>query len=80
VFHPRKTWITVRLFLLAMSIAAGCYIVKAVNVYGYYYVMKKTPPLGTLWIWAVIEMGLVESLLSLAGVYAYIWYYGHAII
>jgi hypothetical protein len=70
----------VRLFLLAMSIAAGCYIVKAVNVYGYYFVMKKTPPLGTLWIWAVIEMGLVESLLSLAGVYAYTWYYGHAII
>jgi len=79
-FHPRRSWVTVRLFLLGMSVAAGCYIVRAVNVYGYYFVMKKTPPLGTLWIWAVIEMDLMGAVASVAGVMAYTWYYGYSIL
>ncbi|KAA8912903.1 hypothetical protein FN846DRAFT_903259 [Sphaerosporella brunnea] len=80
VFHPRRMWVTVRMFLFGMSIAAGCYIVKAVNKHGYYFVMKKTPPLGTLWIWAVIEMGLMEAVLSLVAVYGYTYYAGYSII
>lgn len=66
-----------RLFLLALSIAAGCYVVTAVNRYGYYFVMKKTPPLGTLWIWAVIELDILGALASLLGVWTYAWYYGY---
>lgn len=78
--HPQKDRPAVKLFLLAMSVAAGCYMVKAVNRFGYYMVMKRTPALGTLWIWAVIEMDLLGALLSVAGVGAYTWYYGYGIL
>lgn len=79
-FHPRRNWATVRLFLLGMSIAAGCYIVKSVNKHGYYFVMKRTPPLGTLWIWAVIEMDIPGAMLSLVGVGLYTWYNGYSVL
>jgi hypothetical protein len=63
-----------------MSIAAGCYIVKSVNKHGYYFVMKRTPPLGTLWIWAVIEMDIPGAMLSLVGVGLYTWYNGYSVL
>lgn len=41
-----------------IAVAAGCYMIFAGNTYAYYAVMKRAPPLGTLWIWSVIEMRL----------------------
>jgi hypothetical protein len=77
--HPRRAWASIRLFLLTLAIAAGCYVVTAVNRYGYYFVMKKTPPLGTLWIWAVVELDILGAVASLGAVWGYAWYYGYAV-
>lgn len=75
--HPRKELVSVRAGLWVVSVAAGCYVIRAVNMFGYYYVMKKMPPLATLWIWSVVEMGLVESVLSCVAVTVYFWVSGY---
>ncbi|KAH7355767.1 hypothetical protein BKA66DRAFT_515907 [Pyrenochaeta sp. MPI-SDFR-AT-0127] len=64
------------LIFFAGSIVAGCYLVYSGNKHGYFYVMKAAPPVGTLWIWSVIEMSLPFALLSAASVLGYIWWNG----
>lgn len=49
---------------LGVAIFAGCYLLMLTNDRGYYAVMKKAPGVGTLWIWAVLEMGLLGALLG----------------
>lgn len=48
------------------SIVAGCYLIHISNKYGYIAVMKRSPPLGCIWVWSVIELNLTLSVLSLA--------------
>ncbi|KAG9669169.1 hypothetical protein KCU99_g7238, partial [Aureobasidium melanogenum] len=54
-----------QLFCLAVAISSGCYMIYAGNTYDYFAVMKQAPPLGTLWIWSVIEMKLGYALMSI---------------
>jgi hypothetical protein len=62
------------LLFLAGSVAAGCYLVFAGNKHGYFNVMKAAPPLGTLWVWSVIEMALPYATLSVISVFGYLWW------
>ncbi|KAI3320372.1 hypothetical protein HD806DRAFT_538212 [Xylariaceae sp. AK1471] len=48
------------------STASGCYLINISNSYGYLYIMKRSPPLGCIWVWSVIELNLPLALLSLA--------------
>ncbi|KAI1277560.1 hypothetical protein F5Y07DRAFT_78925 [Xylaria sp. FL0933] len=48
------------------STASGCYLIDISNNYGYLYIMKRSPPLGCLWVWAVVELNLPLALLSLS--------------
>ena len=57
------------------SILAGCYLVYSGNKHGYFHVMKAAPPVGTLWIWSVVEMSLPFAALSAASVLGYVWWY-----
>jgi uncharacterized membrane protein YesL len=41
--------------------------------------MKQAPPVGCLWIWAVIELDLTWAMLSLAGAAAFLWQGGYDI-
>lgn len=58
------------------SIVAGCYLVYSGNKHGYFHVMKAAPPVGTLWIWSVIEMSLPFAALSAISVFGYVWWNG----
>ncbi|KAI5807017.1 hypothetical protein EDC01DRAFT_637846 [Geopyxis carbonaria] len=80
VLHPRRHWITARACLFALAVAAGCYIVTAANKWAYYYSMQYAPALGTLWIWAVVELDLGLAVASCAGVAGYTWWKGYAVI
>ncbi|KAI1172954.1 hypothetical protein F4777DRAFT_482243 [Nemania sp. FL0916] len=53
------------IFFLA-STCSGCYLIDISHNYGYLYVMKRSPPLGCLWVWSVIELQLAPALVSLA--------------
>jgi hypothetical protein len=62
------------LLFLAGSVAAGCYLVFSGNKHGYFNVMKAAPPIGTLWVWSVIEMALPYAMLSVITVFGYLWW------
>ena len=59
---------------VVLSVAAGCRLIYISNTFGYLAVMKQAPPLGCLWLWAVVELDLALGVASLfcAGVYLYI--------
>ena len=65
-----------QLFFLAAGVAAGCHIVYAGNHFSYFAVMKRAPPIGTLWVWSVVEMQLPYAVLSLLAVAGYMWWEG----
>ncbi|KAI0424451.1 hypothetical protein F5Y09DRAFT_347718 [Xylaria sp. FL1042] len=53
------------IFFVASTVS-GCYLIDISNNYGYLYIMKRSPPLGCLWVWSVIELNLPMAVLSLA--------------
>ena len=55
---PRIQPLLHQIFFFIASITAGCYLIHISNTYGYYAVMKQSPPVGCLWIWSVIELNL----------------------
>jgi len=61
---------------LAAAVAAGCYLIYAANERGYYFVMKRAPGLGTLWVWAVVEMEVMWAVGHIALVGGFMWYRG----
>ncbi|KAF2258516.1 hypothetical protein CC78DRAFT_113732 [Lojkania enalia] len=64
------------LFFFAVSVVAGCYMVYSGNVNGYFFVMKTAPPIGSLWIWSVVEMHLWYAAASALTVASYLWWNG----
>ena len=68
-----------QLLFFVMSVAAGCYLIYSSNEEAYFAVMKRAPPLGTLWVWSVIEMRLEIAVGSLLAVCVYFWWGGYSI-
>ncbi|KAH7041354.1 uncharacterized protein B0I36DRAFT_344966 [Microdochium trichocladiopsis] len=61
----------------ATSVASSCHLVHITNEYGYLFVLKRSPPLGCLWVWAVIELDLPVAVASLACTGAFFWQGGY---
>ncbi|KAI6879463.1 hypothetical protein KC318_g13890 [Hortaea werneckii] len=68
-----------QLFYLVVGVSAGCYTIHAANRYDYFAVMKQAPPLGTIWIWSVIEMRLPVAALSVLANVGFLWWRGYSI-
>ncbi|KAK1241847.1 hypothetical protein MKX07_007670 [Trichoderma sp. CBMAI-0711] len=68
-----------QLLFFGMSCAAGCALVYITNSKGYLYNMKRAPPLGCLWVWAVVELDLVWAVPSLLVTGLYLWMNGFSI-
>ena len=77
--NPESTSIWVQALFLGMSVGSGCYLIYSSNELAYFAVMQMAPPLGTLWVWSVIEMQLLVALSSLGAVGAYFWWGGYTI-
>jgi hypothetical protein len=56
ILHPRSAYLVTQLLFAVLSVVAGTWLVHASNRDPYLAVMKKAPPLGTLWVWAIVEM------------------------
>ena len=65
-------------FFLAATVA-GCHLVYAGNKYQYFAVMKAAPPVGTLWVWSIIELRLELAVPSLLVVGACVWWNGFTV-
>ena len=80
LLHPRSGQAVTQLLFAAISIAAGGWLVYASNEDPYMAVMKKAPPLGTLWVWAIVEMEWEWALGCLGVVAGWGWYQGYSIL
>ena len=80
MLHSQAAKLWAQLLFLGIGIGAGCYLIYSSNKEAYFAVMKRAPPLGTLWVWSAIEMRLEVALLSLGAVGAYFWLGGFTIL
>ncbi|KAF1994919.1 hypothetical protein P154DRAFT_361703 [Amniculicola lignicola CBS 123094] len=64
------------IFFLAIAVVAGCYMIYSGNMNGYFYVMKAAPPVGSLWIWSVVEMDPMYAAGSALAVFGYMGWNG----
>lgn len=78
IYHTNKRaskrYMQVMLFVLA--IMAGCYLIWLVNKRPSYIVMRRCPPLGVLWVYAVVQLELIPATLSLVIVAVFFRYAG----
>ena len=79
ILHPRSSQIATQVLFATLSIVAGAWLVYASNEDPYMAVMKKAPPLGTLWVWAVVEMRWEWAIGSLGVVAGWGWWKGYSI-
>lgn len=77
VLHPRTSHPATQVLFAAMSIVAGSWLVYATNDEPYMAVMKKAPALGTLWIWAIVEMRWEWAVVCLSLVAGWGWWKGY---
>lgn len=90
--HPRKSDQTLlpglaaryqaplrQAIFFAISVVSGCYLIYVTNMKGYLATQQRAPPLGCLWIWAVMELELLWATLSLLVALGYIYLGGYNI-
>jgi hypothetical protein len=70
--HPLR-----QVIFFAASVASGCYLIYVTNTFGYLAVMKQAPPLGCIWLWAVVELDLPWAVLSLVVAVGFLWQGGY---
>nr|POF14204.1 hypothetical protein CFP56_03228 [Quercus suber] len=68
-----------QVIFFVVAVATGCYTIHVSNRYDYFAVMKQAPPLGTLWIWSVIEMDLAFAAASIAVNLVYLYWKGYSV-
>lgn len=79
LLHPRSSDLPIQLLFAVISIGAGFWLVYATNDEPYMAVMKKAPALGTLWVWAIIELKWEWGIGCLAVVGGLGWWKGYSI-
>ena len=76
LLHPRASHLITQLLFTMLSVVAGAWLVYASNKDPYMAVMKKAPSLGTLWVWAVVELRWEWAVGSLGLVAGWGWWKG----
>jgi hypothetical protein len=71
--HPYKDTRVFRIVSFFASEGIGGYLLYTSHEEGYYYVMKRAPPLGTLWVWMFLEMEWQWSAVSLVVIAFWMW-------
>ncbi|RIB13677.1 hypothetical protein C2G38_1901660, partial [Gigaspora rosea] len=61
--HVNKNWIQLLMFL--GSILCGSHLIWVINKASYYGVMRRCPSLATLWVYFIVQLRLLPSVLSL---------------
>lgn len=80
ILHPRSSHLLTQILFAFLSVAAGAWLVHASNEDPYMAVMKKAPPLGTLWVWAIVEMRWEWAVGCLSAVAGWGWWKGYSML
>ncbi len=67
--YVEKYWIQLSMFF--GSLICGSCLIYIVNKSSYFGVMRRCPPLATLWVYFVMQLKLIPSVLSLIMVFLY---------
>ncbi|KAF2733565.1 hypothetical protein EJ04DRAFT_513073 [Polyplosphaeria fusca] len=68
------------LIFAVVSTVAGCYFLYFANEHGYFFVMKAAPPIGSLWMWSLIETDKWFALISAISCLAYAWWNSYDVL
>lgn len=70
---PRKV---LQYLLFVASILLGSSFIWIFHQSPYMEVVRRTPPLGTLWIYCVVKLDLIPCVTSVSAVGAFVWWNG----
>lgn len=77
VLHPRSAHPATQVLFAVISTLAGAWLAYATNEEPYMAIMKKAPVLGTLWIWAIVELKWEWALATLSILGGWGWWKGY---
>lgn len=80
ILHPRSSHLLTQILFAFLSVAAGAWLVHASNEDPYMAVMKKAPPLGTLWVWAIVELRWEWAAGCVSVVAGWGWWKGYSML
>jgi len=69
-----------QLGLAILSVVSGCRLIYVVNRTNWTIIMRQCPPLGTMWVYTIIQLDLVKAVAALVAVAAYVQWAGLKII
>jgi len=61
-------------FLFAASVASGIRLIYVVNRSNWRVVMRQCPPLGTLWVYTIVQLQLLPAVGALSLVAGWVWW------
>lgn len=79
LLHPRSAHPATQVLFTLISTLAGAWLVYATNEEPYMAIMKKAPVLGTLWIWAIVELKWEWALATLSMLGGWGWWKGYKV-
>ena len=77
--HPRSANQMTQVLFAVMSVGCGMWLVHTTNRDAYLATMRKAPPLGTMWVWAIVELRWEIAVGCLAVVAGWGWWFGYGI-
>ncbi|KAF8505589.1 hypothetical protein F5888DRAFT_1604594 [Russula emetica] len=67
-------------FLFVLSVASGARMIYQVNYSNWRVNMQQCPPLGTIWVYTVLQLDLGPAVLALSAVAFWVWWTGAQIV
>jgi len=75
-----KQDLRMQIALAILSVFSGSRLIYVVNRTNWTIVMRQCPPLGTMWVYTVVQLDLIKAVAALAAVAAYVQWAGLKII
>ncbi|TFK28816.1 hypothetical protein FA15DRAFT_685140 [Coprinopsis marcescibilis] len=69
-----KSYRSMQLLLLSISVLSSSRMIYILNMESWLVNMQQAPPLATLWVYCVVQLDLLLSLVSLVGTGAFVWW------
>ncbi|KAF8484947.1 hypothetical protein DFH94DRAFT_624346 [Russula ochroleuca] len=67
-------------FLFVLSVASGTRMIYQVNYSNWRVNMQQCPPLGTIWVYTVLQLDLGPAVTALSAVALWVWWTGTRIV
>ncbi|KAI9512167.1 hypothetical protein F5148DRAFT_973819 [Russula earlei] len=76
--YKHTRWLQVAFFVL--SVASGTRMIYQVNYSNWLVNMRQCPPLGTIWVYTVVQLDLGPAVMALSAVALWVWWTGARLV